>query len=327
VRPLAQFATVHDTGGIARLDSQGHSLLEKPDSPAIGVIFMRRFPVYAIALLFSVGASHCGFAEQPSIERANTSSDKGWIPLFDGKSLNGFYPCLDKQKKNEDPAKIFQALDGVIHVYKDQTAGVAVPYGYLATESEYAYYHLRLEYKWGNKKFRPRAEQRRDAGVLYHMLPPDVVWPRCIECQIQEKDVGDCFTVRGTQVVASVETVNIETPSGPKMLPRYKPDAEGGSPRKIGEGSIARIVKSSTHEHEGWNTVEVIVRGSNGIVHIVNGHTVFQAKDLRQLSADKNWEPLAHGRIALQAEFAEVFYRNIEIRPIPEGPLYPTAVR
>ena len=274
-----------------------------------------------IALLL-LGTSFRGFAEQASSERAKTSTDAGWIRLFDGKSLDGWHTTLQKHKKNEDPAKVFQVHDGVIHVYKDQTNGGDVPVGYLATDSEFAYYHLRLDYKWGDKKFRPRAEQRRDAGVLYHVVGPGVVWPRCIECQIQEKDVGDCFTVRGTQVVASVETVSIETPSGPKMLPRYKPAAEGGRPQKIGEGSIARIVKSSTHEHDGWNTVEVIVRGSGGTVHIVNGHAVFQAKDLRQLASDnKNWEPLTHGRIALQAEYAEVFYRNIEILPIPESPL------
>jgi hypothetical protein len=110
------------------------------------------------------------------------------------------------------------------------------------------------------------------------------------------------------------------------MLPRYTPEDEGGKPQKIGEGSIARIVKSSTRERDGWNTVEVIVRGSEDTVHIVNGQTVFAAKELRQLNSDKkSWEPLTHGRIALQAEFAEVFYRNIEIRPIPDGPLHPTA--
>jgi hypothetical protein len=66
----------------------------------------------------------------------------------------------------------------------------------------------------------------------------------------------------------------------------------------------------------------------------VNGETVFRATDLRELGSqplstplkpgevDKRmWQPLAQGRIALQCEFSEVFYRNIEIREIPDGPL------
>jgi len=117
--------------------------------------------------------------------------------------------------------------------------------------------------------------------------------------------------------------VNIKTPSGPKDLPRFKPDADGGVRQTIGQGAIARIVKSSTHERDGWNKVEVIVRGDESAVHIINGHTVFEATNLRQLNTNnQSWEPLVKGRIALQAEFAEVFYRNIEIRPNQERPLH-----
>jgi hypothetical protein len=174
----------------------------------------------------------------------------------------------------------------------------------------------------------------RDAGLLYHVTPPDSVWPRCVECQIQEGDVGDCFTVRGVQLDTSVEVVPIKTPGGVKKLPRYKAEADGGETHKIGDSGIVRIVKSSTHEREGWNTIELIVRGSLGAEHIVNGETVFRATDLMELGTEpratplkkgevdtRKWEPLEQGRIALQCEYAEVFYRNIEIRGIPEGAL------
>ncbi len=294
---------------------------------------MRRLSICAFALLFWFGQPHGSFAEQASNEGTQASSDAGWIRLFDGKSFDGWYPKFQNHKKGEDPGKYFQIEDGVIHVYKDQAEGSAVASGYMATDVEYAYYHLRLEYKWGTKRFRPRADVRRDAGVLYHVLGPDVVWPQSIECQIQENDVGDCFTVR-TQVGTSGEVVD-----GPKKIYRYKPRSEGGVPLKVGDGTINRVIKLSTHEHDGWNTVEVIARGSAGSEHIVDGHPVLRTEKLRQLvtsaksaagsatarsaPADKQWEPLGHGRIAIQAEFAEVFYRNIEIKPIPEGPLKP----
>jgi hypothetical protein len=287
---------------------------------------MQHFSAVIGFLLILWYAPLCGLAREVSSERVNTSADAGWIRLFDGKTFDGWYTYLQKHEKNEDPTKVFQANDGMIHVYRDHSENDDITFGYLATDTEYANYHLRLEYKWGTKKFRPRADQRRDAGVLYHLVRPDVVWPRCIECQIQENDTGDCFVVRGTQVETSVEIVNIETPSGPKDLPRFKPEADGGVRQTIGQGTIARIVKSNTHERDGWNKVEVIVRGSDKAVHIINGHTVFEAKKLRQLNTNnKTWEPLTKGRIALQAEFAEVFYRNIEIRPIRQGPLHSAA--
>jgi hypothetical protein len=287
---------------------------------------MHHLHAFVTAALFTFSTPLCALAAETASEASKASADAGWIRLFDGNSFDGWYTFLAKHAKNEDPAKIFQVQDGMIHVYRDHSENDDVTFGYLATDSEYSNYHLRLEYKWGKKKFRPRAQQRRDAGLLYHLVRPDVVWPRCIECQIQEGDTGDCFVVRGTQVETNVEIVNIETPSGPKDLPRYKPEAESGVRKTIGQGSIARVVKSGTHEQDGWNTVEVIVRGSAGAVHMINGHTVFEATNLRQLDTNnKTWEPLAKGRIALQAEFAEVFYRNIEIRPIPEEPLHPAA--
>ncbi len=283
---------------------------------------MHHLHAFVTAALFSFATPVCALAAETSSEASTALAEAGWVRLFDGKTFDGWYIFLTKQAKNEDPTKVFQAHDGMIHVYRDHPENDDVAFGYLATDSQYANYHLRLEYKWGDKKFRPRAEQRRDAGLLYHLVGDDIVWPRCLECQIQENDTGDCFTVRGTQVDTSVEMVNIETPSGPKDLPRYKPESEGGVMQTIGQGSIARIVKSGTHEQDGWNKVEVIVAGNEKAVHIVNGHTVFEATNLRQLDANnKTWVPLTKGRIALQAEFAEGFYRNIEIRPIPEGPL------
>jgi hypothetical protein len=289
---------------------------------------MRLFQAFITGLLLPLTMSLCGVAEHPRSEIAKRSDGDDWVRLFDGASLDGWYTSLQKRGRNDDPTQVFQLHDGTIHVYKDQPDGGHVDFGYLATDSAYARYHLRLEYRWGTKKFPPRGEQRRDAGLLYHVVGQDTVWPRCIECQIQENDVGDCFVVRGTQVATSVEIVDVETPSGLKKLPRYLPAARGGVLKTVGEGPIARIVKSRTYERDGWNTVEVMVYGSEGIVHVVNGHTVFEATDLRQLNTeDKSWQPLAEGRIALQAEYAEVLYRNVEIRPIPDEPRHPAAGR
>ena len=52
------------------------------------------------------------------------------------------------------------------------------------------------------------------------------------------------------------------------------------------------------------------------------GHEVFKAVGLKQLASDgETWVPLSSGRILLQAEFAEVSYRNIQIKPLAGGPL------
>ena len=288
-----------------------------------------RCVVLAVGLLCFVGMPILAFAQEAGETRVAEKSDGAWKPLFDGKSLEGWYTQIQNLKKNDDPEKFFHVEDGVIHVYKDQAEGTKVPNGFIATEKEYSSFDLRMEFKWGTKKFKPRMMAVRDAGLLYHVRPPDVVWPRSVECQIQEGDVGDCFTVRGARLTTSVEDAAIKTPSGVKTLPRYKAEKDGGETRTLGNSGIQRIVKSSMVERDGWNVIEVAVRGSESAEHIVNGKTVCRARDLKELkpgdaladkskpgAAESDWVPLSRGRIALQCEYAEVFYRRIEIREI-----------
>jgi hypothetical protein len=279
----------------------------------------RNFYLTAVIGLFVMASAT--WAEETVV----SPSEPGWVRLFDGSSFAGWYTKVQNHQKNDDPGKVFQIEDGAIHVYKDQTQGTAVPSGYLATEAEFENYQLRIEYKWGEKRFAPRAMQRRDAGLLYHVVGADIVWPRCIECQIQENDVGDCFTVRGAQVGTSGELVDAE-----KKIYRYKRETDGGTSQTVGDGSICHVIKSSMNEHDGWNRVEIEVNGGGGSKHTVNGATVFESTAVRQFGPPeeaskprakdgdaRTWKPLDRGKIALQAEYAEVFYRNIEIKTLP----------
>ena len=63
--------------------------------------------------------------------------------------------------------------------------------------------------------------------------------------------------------------------------------------------------------------MEVIVT-ENEAVQIVNGQVNNRARDFTQPDPDDpdKMIPLNAGRIAFQAEGAEVYYRNIEIKPL-----------
>jgi putative membrane-bound dehydrogenase-like protein len=252
-------------------------------------------------------------------EPAGTGTSKtndGWISLFNGQDLSGWHLVLTPDKKGVDPEKVFQVHGGVIHVYRDVPQGAAVPIGYIVSDDAYSSYHLKLQFRWVGKRFAPRVARPRDAGVLYHASPEQKVWPRSIECQIQEGDVGDCYTVNGVQVETTCDPVRLK--SGEH---RYMSADNGGVADVWGGPRIARIVKSSTHENDGWNTVEVIVRGDEETIHRVNGRDVFRATKLRQLDpSGKNWIPLNSGRILLQAEYAEVEYRDVQIKPLEGKP-------
>ena len=81
-------------------------------------------------------------------------ADEPWVPLFNGENLDGFHTMFgDKYGKNEDPLRIVQVYDGMIHLYKDLEHGSDIPWAYFGTNKEYSDYHLRLEYQWGTRKF------------------------------------------------------------------------------------------------------------------------------------------------------------------------------
>ncbi len=226
---------------------------------------LRRFncPAALFVLLAVIILSGCAGS-------ARTSA----INLFNGKDLTGWYTVIEKVGINSDPEGIFKVENGILHVSGKQ-------FGYLGTKKEYENYHLIVEFKWGEKKFPPRENAKRDSGVLYHFPKDkqDEVWPYSIECQIQEGDCGDIWLV-GPAITAN----------GKRFDKKYD-----------------RIIKTQDVEkpHGRWNIIEVIADGDK-ITHIVNGVVVNQAGDL---SVQK-------GRILIQSEGAEIYYRKVVLIPL-----------
>ncbi len=228
-----------------------------------------------------------------------------WQPLFNGKDLKGWYVHIKGQDKNSDPTGIVGVTDGMIHMYPKHEQGSKQPIAVVCTEKEYADYDLRFEYKWGEKRFAPRVDKIKDAGLLYHCFD-EQVWPSSVECQIQQGDTGDIWAVR-TQV---------KTTTDPEKKQRVFLQKEAGGVMNTytATNGVVGIRKSHIAEKEGWNVVEVKIRGDSA-VHTINGQTNNMVFGMAR-NVDGNWEPLTKGKIALQAEFSEVFYRNIELRSV-----------
>ena len=237
-----------------------------------------------------------------NVKLAGSSPDlsSGWEPLFNGTDLSGWYSYLPSKGKNNDPEGVFRAENGVIHILGVENKGTR-EFGYLATEKSYRNYHLRLEYRWGDKRFAPRERSKRDSGVVYHVSGRDKVWPQGVEYQIQEGDTGDFWLLGGPTLTTTVASTR---PKEPQF-------AANGVPYQSRSGSYVRIAKDETHEQAGWNTVDIIVRG-NTAVHMINGVVNNRAYSLHTPGGGD----LNAGKILLQAEGAEVFYRNVEIRPL-----------
>lgn len=248
-------------------------------------------------------------AGKPSTKNAPSEP---WEPLFNGRTLSGWRVQLDGLKTGQDPSHVFSVRDGIIHTYADAKASETVPFGFLVSEEEYGDFSLSFEYQWGSKKFAPRANAKRDAGFLFHVHGEMKVWPRCVELQVQEGDTGDIFTV-GTAIETTVDPTTFVEGKIPSAV--YLPSESGGMAHAQGGLGITRIVKMKSVERIGWNTVLLESYGDEA-VYKVNGEVVNRFRVLRTVEANGGSRVLARGKLALQAEGAEVMYRNIKIRPL-----------
>lgn len=198
---------------------------------------------------------------------------QNFVSLFNGKDLDGWYVYIRDNPIDTDTAGVFTVDDKMIHVSGKY-------FGYIATKQEYENFHLSLEFKWGVAKHPPRQNRKRDSGILYYFSSStrDKIWPRSIECQIQEGDCGDFWLVDSTSLIVNGKL--------------YPPT------------NNQQVIKTSDQEkpYGEWNTIEVICKNGK-CTHIVNGVVVNEGTNAN----------VREGKIALQSEGAEVFYRNIKI--------------
>ncbi len=251
--------------------------------------------------------------------------------LFNGKDLSGWYSYLakpdssvqcdlprDSTGKYTEPFGINNDVLNVFTVTEtDDEPAIRVSgevFGILVTEKEYENYHLSLEFKWGDKKYAPRLEKKKDSGILYHSVGPEGawggVWMKSKEFQVQETDLGDFIVVDSCEAVI---------PSVFDSIKNQYDYNENGTSRNF-KVKFAYCHKSDDFEksHGDWNKLEIYTFGDKS-VHLVNDNVVMRAYNSKVL---ENGEMVAHtrGKIQLQSEGAELYYRNILLETISEIP-------
>src|SRR5690606_33205506 len=110
-----------------------------------------------------------------------------WVPLLD-KDLSqweiyqGFppewitVPGLKKDDKGNytEPIGLNKNINRVFTVTEENGKPVlrvsGEIYGCVGSKKEYENYHLKLQVKWGSKKWAPRLDLEKDSGILYHSI-------------------------------------------------------------------------------------------------------------------------------------------------------------
>lgn len=217
---------------------------------------------------------------------------------------------------NNDPKNVFtykeENGENLLHISGEI-------YGALTSKQAYENYHLKLQFKWGEKVWEPRLLRKRDSGILYHCHGSQTafwnVWMASQEFQVQETDIGDYY---------GLVDVLIDIPSEKKEGEKEFNYLKKGTLNPF--SAVQRFPPNhcnkgldNENSHGEWNTLELICFEGNSL-HIVNGKVVMALYNSKYQNPDKEIVPLTKGRIQIQSEAAEVYYKNVQIKSINKIP-------
>ena len=247
-----------------------------------------------------------------TFSQSQSKSDiKNKVILFNGKNLDGWYTFVENRGRDIDPKKVFTVQDGMIRISGEEWGGIT-------SLEEFENYRLIVEFKWGGKTFSPRLENARDSGILLHSVgedgASDGIWMHSIECQLIEGGTGD-FIVVGD----GSNDFSITSPVAPEKQGRsyvFQPEGELAT---INSGRINWYGRDPNWKDKidfrgyqdvekpvgEWNKVECVVKGDEITIYL-NGILVNHASNVKPRK----------GRIQIQSEGAEIFFRKVELRPL-----------
>ena len=242
-------------------------------------------------------------------------AEDGFVPLFDGETLNDWFTTrsTDSFSVNKE--------EKAVHVYAGKENGSEQLPGCLVTRKQFSHYILRLEYKWLENRFSPRIDWDRDAGILFHAHGSlKKLWPNSVEMQLGETP--------GTVTGASEDYWKDRKPrrfhTGDMILIQ-KGLVQAQNKRKgvwwdpngeLYTGGKSALTRFGTEKPKGeWNEVEIRVLGDKKATFVLNGEIVHEIMNMQKMEGEE-LVALSNGHIGLQAEWAELLYRNIRIKEL-----------
>lgn len=196
------------------------------------------------------------------------------VNLFDGKTLSGWYMDVPDLQKDSSLRKPFIVREGLL-------VSLGTPGGHLISEKSYENYLLEFDYRF--------AGAPGNCGVLVHASTPRALYgmfPQSIEVQMMHSNAGDFWCIR-----EDIQVKEMEKRRGPKQ--------NWG----IIEGKERRVINLTDNSEKPlgeWNRMKIKCEGDRISVWI-NGDLVNEGFGA---TAQK-------GQIALQAEGAEVEFKNL----------------
>lgn len=245
---------------------------------------------------------------------ADPAEEGQWVPLFNGKNLDGWTPKIRYHELGDNYENTFRVEDGVLKVsysgYKNFNSEKGPLFGHLFYKEPFSHYRLRVEYRFvGEQCPGGPGWATRNSGVMIHGEPAaamgkDQDFPASIEVQLLGGNGKNPRT-----------TANLCTPgtnvvmNGKLFLPHCTSS------------------KSQTYHGDQWVTCEIEAHGNKLIRHLVNGENVLEYSEpqlderdahAKELAMKAGGVQLSGGTISLQSESHPVEFRKVEIKKLKE---------
>ena len=241
---------------------------------------------------------------------AQENTDSNWIPLFNGKDLDGWIPKFTGQELGVNYRDTFRVENGVFKASYDNWPDFNNEFGHIFYEEPFSHYVLRVEYRFvGDQVTNGPAWAFRNNGIMLHSQSPesmtlDQEFPASIEAQMLGGNGTD-----------TRQTANVCSPGTHYVM----------------DGELVTVhctnSTSQTYHGDQWVTMELEVRGSDSIRHYVNGELVFEYSDVQLDEDDPDAQRLlaagaeiaiSGGYISVQAESHPTEIRKIDLLPLPK---------
>lgn len=229
-----------------------------------------------------------------------------WQSLFNGANLDGWTPKVRGYVAGENPMNTFRVEDGALTVSYDQYESFDARFGHIFYGVPFSHYRLRLEYRFiGEQAPGGEGWAFRNSGAMLHSQAVDSMgleqdFPISIEVQL----------LGGKGDGSTRTTANLCTPGTHVVLDGAFTDAH------------CIDSDSATFDGDQWVQLEVLVEGSERVVHWINGVQVMTYGGLmtgggvvsgHNPALKPEREPLGSGYISLQSESHPVQFRRIEL--------------
>lgn len=249
---------------------------------------------FLLVLIFLLGG--CAAKNEPE-----------WVSIFNGENLDGWTIKICNYPAGENYNNTVIVEDGMMRIKYDKYDTFSNEYAHVFYNRKLSHYRLRLEYKFnGERTSGSKDFTELNSGLMFHSqsvesMPIEQEFPVSVEAQFLAcENLDTCG--RTTMNIASPGT-SIVTKEG---VLRHEHMTYSNYPAR--------------HRDE-WVAVEIEVRGSESILHKVDGQVVLSYR-APQLGGPHYFPEnfpidsgtlLKDGYIALQGESHPIDFKNIEL--------------